>query len=131
MVVDSSAVLSILLAEPDARTFATAIRQASVRLMSAATLVEASIVLDASHGPQGASQLDLFIKRAQIEIVPLDEHQAEVARSAWRRFGKGNHPARLNYGDLFAYALAKVTDRPLLFKGNDFGLTDIEPALAP
>jgi ribonuclease VapC len=131
MVIDSSAVLAILFAEPDARDYAEAIEDASLRLMSAATFVETSIVLEASHGPLGASQLEIFIHQAGIEIVPVDVDQAEVARSAWRRFGKGNHRARLNFGDLFAYALAKSTGEPLLFKGQDFAQTDVTPAIAP
>ena len=87
------------------------------------------MVIEARKGLEGARDLDLLIYRAEIEIVPVDQEQAEVARIAWRRFGKGRHPAVLNYGDCFAYALARVSASPLLFKGADFAQTDIEPAV--
>ncbi len=125
MVIDTSAILAILLGEPDAAAFASAIGIASPRLMSAATLLEASIVLDSRKGEEGARDLDLFIYRAGIEIVPVDVEQAEVARLAWRRYGKGRRAAGLNFGDCFAYALAKVSGAPLLYKGGDFGRTDL------
>ncbi len=125
MVIDTSAVVAILLGEPDAMDFAAAIEQAGPRLMSAATLLEASIVVESRKGAEGARDLDLFVYRAGIEIVPVDQEQAEVARIAWRRFGKGRHAAGLNYGDCFAYALAKVSQAKLLYKGSDFGFTDL------
>ena len=125
MVIDTSAVLAILLGEPDAAAFASAIGNASPRLMSAANLLEASIVLDARKGEEGARDLDLLIYRAGIEIVPVDVEQAEVARLAWRTYGKGRHAAGLNFGDCFAYALAKVSAAKLLYKGSDFIHTDL------
>ena len=120
--------MSILLGEGPAAGVAAAIERHSPRLLSAANLLEASIVVDSRKGEQGGRELDLLIYRAKIEIVPFDDDQAEIARAAWRRFGRGNHPAALNYGDCFAYALAKSRRAPLLFLGNDFAQTDIEPA---
>ncbi len=128
MVIDTSAVLAILLLEPEAEAFAEAIESAQVRRLSAASLLEAAIVLEAKKGEDAGRDLDLFIYRAGIEIVPVDAEQAEIARQAWRRYGKGRHAAGLNYGDCFAYALARVWAEPLLFKGEDFARTDIEPA---
>ncbi len=125
MVIDTSVVIAILLGEPDAAEFAAAIEQDSMRLLSAASLLEASIVIETRKGDEGARDLDLLIYRAGIQIVPVDAEQAEVARLAWRRFGKGRHPAALNYGDCFAYALAKTSGARLLFKGADFGQTDL------
>jgi ribonuclease VapC len=125
MVIDSSAVLAILFDEPDAAMFAKAIREASPRLFSAASLLETSLVVEARKGEEGGRELDLFVYRSGVEIVPVDSEQAEVARIAWRRFGKGNHPAALNYGDLFSYALAKVSGSKLLYKGDDFSRTDL------
>jgi ribonuclease VapC len=125
MVIDSSAILAILLDEPGAESFAEAIEQASPRLLSAASLLEISMVIETRKGEAGGRELDLFIYRAGIEIVPVDAEQAEIARAGWRIYGKGRHPAGLNYGDCFAYALAKISDAPLLFKGDDFGLTDV------
>ena len=125
MVIDSSAILAILLDEPDSVAFAEAIRDDAPRLLSAASLLETSMAIEARKGPQGAAELDLLIYRAGIEVAPVDAEQAEVARLAWRHFGKGNHPAGLNFGDLFAYALAKVTGSKLLYKGGDFALTDL------
>ena len=128
MIIDTSAILAILFREPDAERFASAITAASSRRISAATLLETTIVLEGRSGPTAAHELDAFLKRAQIELEPVTPEQAQTARQAWRRFGKGNHPAGLNFGDCFAYALAKATREPLLFKGNDFELTDIPPA---
>ena len=96
--------------------------------MSAATLLELTIVIENKGGPKAGYELDEFMAKSDFEIVPLTLEQTEAARVAWRRFGKGNHPARLNFGDCFSYALAKTTGEPLLFKGNDFSQTDIEPA---
>ncbi|GHD51702.1 ribonuclease VapC [Thalassobaculum fulvum] len=125
MVIDTSAVVAILLNEPDAGRFAEAIEAAGPRLMSAATLLEASIVIETRKGESAGRELDLLVYRAGIEIVPVDHEQTEIARVAWRQFGKGRHPAALNYGDCFAYALAKVTGSPLLYKGDDFSKTDL------
>ena len=120
----------MLLDEPAAAPMAEAIEHASPRLLSAANLLEAAIVIESRKGEAGGRELDLLIYRTQIEIVDVDQDQAELARSAWRRFGKGRHPAALNYGDCFAYALAKSREAPLLFIGDDFAQTDIERAPA-
>ena len=96
--------------------------------MSAANLLETSIVVESRGGSAAGYELDVFLERAGIELVPVTPRQVEAARLAWRRFGRGNHPARLNFGDCFAYALAEATGEPLLFKGKDFAQTDIEPA---
>jgi ribonuclease VapC len=125
MVIDSSVLIAILQNEPDAPDFASAIADSDIRLLSAANLVEASIVIERRNGDDGARDLDLLLYRTGIEIVSVDAEQAEAARVAWRRFGKSRHPAGLNFGDCFAYALAKVTGLPLLYKGSDFALTDL------
>ena len=126
MVIDSSAIVAILLNEADAADIAQAIESNSQRLLSAANLLEASIVIESRKGEAGGRELDLLIYRAAIEIVAVDQEQAELARIAWRRFGKGRHPAGLNYGDCFAYALARTRQLPLLFQGDDFSRTDID-----
>lgn len=104
---------------------AQAIESGSPCLLSAANLLEAAMVIESRKGESGGRELDLLLYRAGIEVVALDQDQAEIARSAWRRFGKGRHPAALNYGDCFAYALAKRQRAALLFTGNDFTQTDI------
>lgn len=129
MVVDTSALLAILGDEPERRLFIERIEGAEVRLLSAATFVETSIVLEARHGAEGVRLMDLFLDRAQIEITPVDDEQAREARLAFSRFGKGRHRAALNFGDCFSYALAITAGEPLLFKGDDFGLTDVSPAI--
>ena len=126
MVIDSSAIVAVLLNEADAADIAQAIESNSQRLLSAANLLEASIVIESRKGEAGGRELDLLIYRAAIEIVAVDQEQAELARIAWRRFGKGRHPAGLNYGDCFAYALARTRQLPLLFQGDDFSRTDID-----
>jgi ribonuclease VapC len=126
MVIDSSAIVAILLNEADAADIAQAIESNSQRLLSAANLLEASIVIENRKGEAGGRELDLLIYRAAIEIVAVDQEQAELARIAWRRFGKGRHLAGLNYGDCFAYALARTRQLPLLFQGDDFSRTDID-----
>ena len=128
MVIDTSALLAVLLNEPDAEPIAAAIERGSPRLLSAANLLEASIVVEARKGEAGGRELDLLLYRGEIEVVAFDRDQAEAARVAWRHFGKGRHPAALNFGDCFAYALAKTRAQPLLFRGDDFGRTDITPA---
>lgn len=125
MVLDTSAILAILLDEPEINTFSVAIERDPVRLLSAASLVEASLVVESRHGEAGRRELDLLLQTVGIEIVPLDARQAEMARHAFRTFGKGRHAAALNLGDCFSYALAQVTGEPLLFKGNDFSKTDV------
>lgn len=125
MVIDTSALVAILLKEPERRVFIEAIEAADSRLMSVATFVEVSIVIEARHGAEGLRDLDHFITRAGIELVPVDRDQGIVARTAFSRFGKGRHRAGLNYGDCFSYALAMSVGEPLLFKGEDFGRTDV------
>jgi ribonuclease VapC len=115
--------------EPERRAFVEAIEAADARLMSVATFVEISIVIEVRHGAEGLRNVEHFIARAGIELVPVDAEHGKVACSAFSRFGKGRHPAGLNYGDCFAYALAKQHSAPLLYIGNDFGLTDIASAL--
>ncbi len=128
MILDTSALFAILADEPERRSFNEAIEAAESRRMSVATFVETSIVLEARYGAAGARELDLFLERAAIELVPVDLEQARLARRAWSRFGKGRHPAALNFGDCFAYALAAALGEPLLFKGDDFAQTDVVPA---
>jgi ribonuclease VapC len=125
MVIDTSALLAILCDEPEAPGIEGAIERDSVRLISAATLVETSIVVESRFGSAGGRELDLLLGKARIEIVALDAEQAELAREAYRRFGKGRHPAGLNYGDCLSYALASFRGEPLLFKGDDFAKTDL------
>lgn len=129
MVIDTSALIAILLGEADAPRFAKAIEDADSRLLSAANLLEASMVVETRKGEAAGRELDLLIYRAGIDVVPVDQAQAEIARLAWRRYGKGKHPAGLNYGDCFAYALAMATESALLFKGKDFAQTDVAIAL--
>ena len=129
MIVDTSALLAVLFAEPDARLYAEAIAETPNCRMSVANLLEATFVVEGRAGIAGGHELDLFVERAQIELVPVTVEQIQVARLAWRRFGKGNHPSALNFGDCFVYALAEVNREPLLYKGDDFALTDVESAL--
>lgn len=131
MVIDTSALLAVLLQQPDAPRVAQAIEAGSLRLLSAANLLEASIVIESRKGEAGGRELDLLMYRSGIEVVAVDQDQAETARVAWRRFGKGRHPAALNYGDCFAYALARTRCLPLLFRGNDFSQTDIDCVPVP
>jgi ribonuclease VapC len=126
MVIDTSAILAILLGEPEQRRFNEKIEADPVRLLSAASYLEAAIIIDDRFGYEGARDLKLLLTEAEIAIESVTLEQAEVAREAYRRFGKGNHPAALNYGDCFSYALARITDQPLLFKGNDFVQTDVK-----
>ncbi|MCW2240412.1 type II toxin-antitoxin system VapC family toxin [Azospirillum canadense] len=127
MVVDTSAIMAILLGEPDAARYARAIGAADVRLISAATVLECSIVAIARFGNDAT--LAAWMADHAFEVVAVDATQVGLARDAFLRFGKGRHPAGLNYGDCFSYALAKTTNEPLLFKGNDFPLTDLTSAL--
>lgn len=125
MVIDTSAVLAILFDEPERRTFNEAIEAAESSVMSSATFVEVSMVVESRFGAEGLRDLDVFLETAGIELASLDADQAHVARRAFSRFGKGRHPAALNYGDCFSYALATVLGEPLLYKGQDFGQTDV------
>jgi ribonuclease VapC len=127
MVIDTSAVLAVLQNEPERRAFNEAIEAAERRAMSTATFVETSIVIEARYGADGLRDLDLFIAKAGIDLVPVDVEQANAARRAFSEYGRGRHPAGLNYGDCFSYALAKVLGAPLLFKGDDFVRTDVAP----
>lgn len=129
MVLDTSAVLAILFDEPDRRTFTEAIESAGRRMISAATLLESALVVEARRGEAAGRELDLLIHRAEIAVVPVDGEQVELARDAWRRYGKGRHEAALNFGDCFAYALAAAAAEPLLFKGGDFARTDVATVL--
>jgi ribonuclease VapC len=129
MVIDTSAITACLLNEPERVTFSQEIGRAPSRLISVVSLVEASFVILGRKGENGLRDLHEFLFDGGIERVGVDERQADAAVEAFRRFGKGRHPARLNIGDCFAYALAKTTGEPLLFKGADFAQTDIVPAL--
>lgn len=125
MIIDTSAVLAILLNEAERRSFNEQIEAAESVKISAANYVEASIVIEARFGADGVRDLDLFMARADIEIAPVDAEQAKLACYAWRRFGKSRHKAALNFGDCFAYALAVSFNEPLLYKGKDFTMTDV------
>jgi ribonuclease VapC len=125
MVLDTSALLAVLLDEPERRAFTEAIEAAERRLLSTANFVEASMILESRHGAEGVRALDRLLAAASVEIVAVDSAQALAAREAFRQFGKGRHPAGLNFGDCFAYALAKCRTEPLLFKGCDFSQTDV------
>lgn len=127
MVVDTSAIVAVLFGEPGWREIEEQLRRAPCA-MSAATLVEVGIVVEAKAGPAGGQLLAELLDRVEMEIVAVDEALAKEALVCWRRFGRGRHPAALNYGDTFAYALARASGRPLLFVGDDFGRTDVEPA---
>ena len=129
MVIDTSAIIAVLFSEATAPRIAQAIEAGSTRLLSAANMLEASIVIESRKGDVGGRELDLLIYRTAIEIVAVDLDQAEIARIAWRPFGRGRHPAALNYGDCFAYALARVRRLPSLYIGDDFAKTDIERVL--
>ena len=131
MVIDSSALVAILLGEPELEQFNSLIDADSVRLVSAASLLEASIVLESRKDVPVFMPLDDFIRSARCVIMPVTEEQVGIGRNAYRIYGKGRHPAGLNFGDCFSYALAKVTGEPLLFKGSDFALTDVTPAAPP
>jgi len=129
MVVDSSAVVAILLEEPGFLALVDAMVAAEDPTVSAATLVECSIVMAARLGPVGAERVDELLSEAGVRVMAVDARQAVAARDAWHRFGKGRHPAALNFGDCFSYALAVTTERPLLFRGDDFARTDVLTAL--
>ena len=126
MVLDTSAVLAILQNEPERRDFNEAVEAADTRSLSTASFVECSMILESRYGPDGVRDLDLFIAKAQVSLVPVDEEQADLARRAFRKYGKGRHPAGLNFGDCFSYALSQALERPLLFKGTDFPQTDVD-----
>jgi ribonuclease VapC len=126
MVIDTSVVLAIFLGEPERKQFLDTILEAARRQISAATVLETGIVLESKRGESAGREFDLFVVRTNLEVVPVDAEQIEIARSAWRSFGKGRHPAALNFGDCFVYALAKSLGESVLAKGRDFALTDIQ-----
>ena len=129
MIVDTSALVAILRAESDAADYATALEGAVERRMSAANFLEAAVVMDSARDPIVSRRFDELVAAAGLRIEPVTEQQARIAREAYRDFGKGSgHPAGLNFGDCFAYALAKQSGEPLLFKGKDFIHTDVVPA---
>lgn len=131
MIIDSSAIVAIVNKESDVRIFTDALEAEPDCKMSAATFLEAAVVIDTGRDPVLSRRYDEILRDSVIKLVPVDEKQARIAREAYRDFGKGSgHQARLNFGDCFAYALAKVTGEPLLFKGKDFLHTDIRSALA-
>ena len=129
MVVDTSALVAILLGEPDAEQFARALSAAPVRLVSAVTRVELSFVIEGRKGETGRADLELLLRDGGFDVVSVTPQQATIAIDAFRRYGRGRHRAALNIGDCFSYALAVATDHPLLFKGDDFVHTDLRPAL--
>ncbi|MBN2493973.1 MAG: type II toxin-antitoxin system VapC family toxin [Deltaproteobacteria bacterium] len=124
MVIDSSALLAILLGEPEAQAFARSIADDPTRLLSAVSALETAIVIQTKKGRPGGVELDLLMHKAQIEIVAMDTEQVGLARAAYDKFGKG-HPARLNLGDCCAYALSRSSGEPLLYRGEDFSRTDV------
>jgi len=130
VIVDSSAMVAILRDEPDALMFAESIERAAIVRISAANFLETAIVIDASRSPISSRRVDDFAIESRLRIEPVTETQAHIARQAYRDFGRGSgHPAGLNFGDCFAYALAKATGEPLLYKGSDFSHTDVASAL--
>lgn len=129
MVVDSSAVLAILFNEPERDLFSDALAAGRVRLMSSINVLETSTVVTSRKGPHGARELDLLLHHAEFEVVSFTADHLRLARDAYERYGKGRHPAGLNLGDCCAYALARHTGYPLLFKGNDFPRTDVMRAI--
>jgi len=125
MIIDTSALVAILDQEPEAERIARTLASTPERMLSAASLVEIGIVMQARHGDDGARDLDLLLAKLRVEIVAFTARQAEIACKAFRRYGSGRHNANLNFGDCFAYALAKDQSAPLLFKGDDFSQTDV------
>ncbi len=126
MVIDTSALLAIFLGEPERRRFLEAKTHAETRWISAANVLETGMVFEARRGEAAGREFDLFLRQAKVEVVSVDAEQVDIARLAWRKYGKGRHPAGPNFGDCFAYALAKMLGEPLLAKGNDFARTDIK-----
>ena len=130
MIVDASALIAILRDEPDAATYAHAIELAADRRVSAVNYVETAVVIDGSREPVASRRFDQLVAEANLAIEPVTYEQERIAREAYRDFGRGSgHPARLNFGDCFAYALAKIAREPLLYKGEDFAHTDVTSAL--
>ena len=129
MIVDTSAIMAILQKEPEAPAFGAALTEGARIAISAATLVELCVVTESRAGAAVWAEVEALMADAAIEVAPFTAEQAALAREGWRRFGKGRHPAGLNLGDCFAYALAQERGEPLLFKGGDFALTDVRRAL--
>lgn len=129
MVIDTSAIMAILLEEDGFHRYVEAIDEDPIRLVSALCVLEAGLVMEARKGPIAGRELDLFFHRIKVHIVPFTEELAEAARAAWRRFGKGRHPASLNLCDCASYALSLSSGEKLLFKGDDFSRTDVESAI--
>jgi ribonuclease VapC len=129
VIVDTSAIVSIILDEPDRLNFEDAVSAAAELRMSAATLVEATLVLEGRAGAAGGALLERWVAGVGVEICPVTERTARLAQEGWRRYGKGRHKAALNLGDCFSYALAKDRDEALLFKGDDFAQTDVKAAI--
>ncbi|MCU7920393.1 MAG: type II toxin-antitoxin system VapC family toxin [Candidatus Thiodiazotropha sp. (ex Dulcina madagascariensis)] len=125
MVIDTSALVAILQDEPERHTFNKLIGTARSCCMSTASFVELSMIIESRFGADGIRDLDLFMIKAGIKLIPVDEEHALLARKGFRDYGKGRHPAGLNFGDCFSYALAKSRGEPLLFKGDDFPKTDV------
>ncbi len=130
MVIDTSALIAILFGEPEAEFFAKAIANDPKRLISAFNVLETAIVIEAKKGESGAHEFDLLLNCTEIKIVPMNRKQFQLARLAWKTYGKGRHPAGLNIGDCCSYSLAKLVGQPLLFKGDDFSKTDIPRILS-
>jgi ribonuclease VapC len=126
VVIDTSALLAVLFSEPSADRLLRLLESSPAGSLSAASLLEAGIVTQRRLGDEGEARLDRLVQRLGVAIVPVSREQVEIARSAYRRFGKGRHPAGLNYGDCFSYALARAQGEPLLFVGDDFGRTDVQ-----
>ncbi len=129
MVIDTSAIIAVLFGEGGAERYSTAIDIDPTRLMSAASVLEACLVVEREIGEQGIRELDLLLLKVGIEIIAFNEEQLKVARHAFREYGKGRHPAGLNFGDCFSYALSRTSGEPLLFKGDDFTKTDVTACL--
>jgi ribonuclease VapC len=125
MVIDTSVLIAIAFGEPDASSFEAAMEPDQVRLISAASVLEASIVMRQKFGLDGAARLDELMARWPLQVVPFDSAQLRWARFAVETYGRGQHPAKLNFGDCFTYALAKSASEPVLFKGTDFTQTDV------
>ena len=128
MVIDTSAILAILRNEPEAVKLERALVASPVRLVPATCVLEARMVLVSRLGEHALAEIDLWLARIEADIIPVDSDLADLATQAWLTYGKGRHPASLNFADCFSYALAKRADEPLLFIGEDFSRTDIDPA---
>ena len=129
MVVDSSVLCAVLLHEPDREKLLRVMMKADTRYVSTGTSLECTVVLVRRYGAEGDARARGFFERVRFQVVPFDETQAELAKRGFQIYGKGRHPAGLNFGDCFSYAFAKSLGEPLLFKGNAFRLTDVIPAL--